>query len=194
MRLTIIGIQGSGKGTQAKLIAEKFKLKRVTVGEILRKEIKKKTKEGAILAKYMNKGLMAPNSIVNRVVLKNTPKDNFIVDGFPRDERQLKVADKLNLEKVVLLTLPKKEVYDRIKKRRKIEKRTDDEEKALETRLKLFYEHSPKIIKHFKDKLIKINGNQTIRKVFSDIEKAIKNDYFNRNKFVETRISGYFGI
>ena len=174
MRLAIIGIQGSGKGTQAKLIAKKFKLKRVTIGEILRKEIKKKTLRGKILAKYMNKGLMAPNSIVNRLVLKNTPKDNFIVDGFPRDERQLKVADKLDLEKVIFLTLPKKEVYRRIKKRREIEKRTDDEERALETRLKLFYEHSPKIIKHFKGGLIKINGNQTIKKVFADIEKALE--------------------
>ncbi len=174
MRLAIIGIQGSGKGTQAKLIAKKFKLKRITVGEILRKEIKKGTQQGKILAKYMNKGLMAPNSIVNKVLLENTPKDNFIIDGFPRDERQLKTADKINLKKVILLTLPKKEVYKRIKKRREIEKRTDDEEKALETRLRLFYEHSPKIIKHFKDKLIKINGNQTIKKVFSDIERALK--------------------
>lgn len=173
MRLAIIGIQGSGKGTQAKLIAKKFKLKRITVGEILRKEIKKKSLKGKILAKYMNKGLMAPNKIVNKVILKNTPEDNFIIDGFPRDERQLKIADKLNLEKVILLTLPKKEVYRRIKIRRKLEKRTDDEEKALETRLKLFYEHSPKIIKHFKNKLIKINGNQTIKKVFSDIEKTL---------------------
>jgi len=176
MRLAIIGIQGSGKGTQAKLIAKKFKLKRVTVGEILRKEIKKKTLRGLILARYMNRGLMAPNKIVNKVILKNTPKDNFIVDGFPRDERQLYVADKLNFGKVILITLPKKEVHKRIKKRREIEKRTDDEEKALETRLKLFYEHSPKIIKHFKDRLIKINGNQTIRKVFLDIEKTLRKE------------------
>ncbi len=174
MRLAIIGIQGSGKGTQAKLIEKKFKLKRITIGEILRKEIKEKNKQGKILARYMDKGLMAPNSIVNKVILKNTPKDNFIIDGFPRDERQLSIADKINLEKVILLTLPKKEIYKRVAKRRKLEKRTDDEEKALETRLKLFYEHSPKIIKHFKDKLIKINGNQTIKKVFSDIEKALK--------------------
>lgn len=174
MRLAIIGIQGSGKGTQAKLIAKKFKLKRITVGEILRKEIKKNTKQGRILAKYMDKGLMAPNSIVNKVLLKNTPKDNFIIDGFPRDSRQLNVADKVNLENVILLTLPKREVYKRIKKRREIEKRTDDQEKALEIRLKLFYKNSPKIIKHFRDKLIKINGNQTIKKVFSDIEKVLK--------------------
>lgn len=174
MRLAIIGIQGSGKGTQAKLIARKFHLKRITVGEILRAEIKKKTLRGRILAKYMNKGLMAPNLIVNKIILKNTPKDNFIVDGFPRDERQLNVADKLNFEKVILITLPKKEVYNRIKKRREIEKRADDTDKGLETRLKLFYEHSPKIIKHFKDRIIKINGNQTIKKVFSDVEKALK--------------------
>jgi adenylate kinase len=174
MRLAIIGIQGSGKGTQSKLIAKEFKLKRVSIGEIARKEAKSKSKQGKILAKYVNKGLMAPNKIINELIMKNTPKENFIIDGFPRDKRQLKVADKVNLEKVILVTLPKKEVYKRIKKRIKLENRTDDQEKALETRLKLFYKYSPKIIKHFKDKIIKINGNQTRKKVFSDIKKALK--------------------
>tara|TARA_Y100000310_G_C20482376_1_gene715309 strand:- start:232 stop:783 length:552 start_codon:yes stop_codon:yes gene_type:complete len=173
MRLAIIGIQGSGKGTQSKLIAKKFKLKRISVGKIARKKAKSRSKEGKILAKYMNKGLMAPNPIINKLILKNTPKDNFIVDGFPRDKRQLKVADKINLEKVILVTIPKKEVYRRIKIRKKLENRIDDQEKALETRLKLFYKNSPKIIKHFKDKMIKINGNQTRKKVFSDIKKAL---------------------
>jgi len=179
MRLAIIGIQGSGKGTQAKLIAKYFKLKRISIGEIARKEQKNKSISGKILAEYMNKGLMAPNPIINKLILKNTPKNNFIIDGFPRDEKQLKVADKTNIEKVIFLTLPKKEVYKRIKKRKKLEKRIDDQEKALENRLKLFYKHSPKIIKHYKDKIIKINGNQTRKKVFSDIKKALKT---NTNK------------
>jgi len=173
MRLAIIGIQGSGKGTQAKLITKEFKLKRISVGELGRREIRKKSKEGKILEKYMNKGLMAPNQIVNKLILKNTPKNNFIVDGFPRDEKQLKVADKINLEKVILITLPKKEVYKRIRKRKKLEGRIDDQKEALETRLKIFYKQSPKIIKHFEGKLIKVNGNQSIKKVFSDIKKAL---------------------
>jgi adenylate kinase len=174
MRLAIIGIQGSGKGTQSKLIAKKFKLKRISVGKTARKKARSRSKEGKILAKYINKGLMAPNPIINKLILKNTPKNNFIIDGFPRDKRQLKVADKINLEKVILVTIPKKEVYRRIKIRKKLENRFDDQEKALETRLKLFYKNSPKIIKHFKGKLIKINGNQTRKKVFSDIKKALR--------------------
>ncbi len=174
MKLAIIGIQGSGKGTQAKLIAKEFKLKIVSIGEIARKEIKKKSKEGKILRKYMDKGLLAPNRIINKLILKNTSKDNFIVDGFPRDKRQLKVAKKINFDKVILLTLPKKEVYKRIKLRKKSQDRADDTKDALETRLKIFYKQSPKIIKSFKGKLIKINGNQSIKKVFSDIKKALK--------------------
>jgi len=110
MRLAIIGIQGSGKGTQAKLIAKYFKLKRISIGEIARKEAKNKSRSGKILAKYMNKGLMAPNPIINRLILKNTPKNNFIIDGFPRDEKQLKVADKTNIEKLIFLTLPERSV------------------------------------------------------------------------------------
>ena len=176
MRLAIIGIQGSGKGTQAKLIAKKLKLKRVAIGELARKEIKSKSKEGKILAKYMNKGLLAPNKIINQLVLKSVPKNNFIIDGFPRDEKQLKVAKKIKLDKIILLTLPKKEVYKRIKLRKKLEGRTDDEKKALETRLKIFNEHSPKIIKHFKEKVVKINGNHPIKKVFSKIQNALKKE------------------
>lgn len=174
MRLAIIGIQGSGKGTQAKLIAKKFKLKIISIGEILRKEVKKQSKEGKILKKYLTKGVLAPNPLVNKLILKNTPKDNFIIDGFPRDKKQLKTAEKTKIEKVILLTLPKKEVYKRIKIRKKLEKRTDDKKESLETRLKLFYKYSPEIIKHFKKRVIKINGNQSIKKVFSDIQKALK--------------------
>lgn len=173
MKLAIIGIQGSGKGTQAKLIAKEFKLKRISIGEIARKEIKSKSKEGKILAKYMNKGLMAPNRIINKLILRDTPKNNFIIDGFPRDKRQLKVAKKIDIEKVILITLPKKEVYRRIRLRKKLENRIDDQEGALETRLKLFYKYSPKIIKHFKNKLIKVNGNRPRKKVFSYIKKAL---------------------
>lgn len=174
MKLAIIGIPGSGKGTQAKLIAKEFKLKRIAVGKILRNEIKTNSRKGKILEKYMNKGLLAPNKIVNKLVLKNTPKDNFIIDGFPRDKRQLKIAKKLNLDKVILLTLPKKEVRKRINKRKKLQGRIDDKKQTLETRLKLYDKNFPKIIKHFKNKLIKINGNQTIKKVFKDIKKELE--------------------
>ena len=174
MKLGIIGIQGSGKGTQAKLIAKEFKLKRISVGKILRDEIKSGSRRGKILAKYMDKGLLAPNRIVNKLILKNLPEDNFIIDGFPRDKKQLKVAKKIKVDKVILLTLPKKEVYKRIKKRKKLEGRVDDEKEALDARLKIFYKQSPEIIKFFGEKIIKIDGNQSIKKIFSDIKKGLK--------------------
>ena len=169
MKLAIIGIQGSGKGTQVELITKKFKLKKISVGNLVRQEIKKQSRKGKILAKYANKGKLAPNRIINKIVLENTPKDNFIVDGFPRDEKQIRTAKKLKLDKVLVLTLPKKEVYKRLRKRRKLEGRIDDQEKAMDTRLKLFYKNSPKIIKHFKNKIIKINGDQTIKKELTEI-------------------------
>ncbi len=174
MKLGIIGIQGSGKGTQAKLIAKEFKLKRVSVGKILRDEIKSGSRKGKILKKYVDKGELAPNRIVNKLILKNLPKGNFIVDGFPRDKRQLKAAKKMGFEKIILLTLPKKEVYKRIKIRKKLEGRVDDTQEALDARLKIFYEQSPKIIKFFGDKIIKIKGNQSIREVFGEIKGKLR--------------------
>jgi len=174
MRLAIIGIQGSGKGTQAKLIAKEFRLKRISVGKILRDEIKKGSRRGKVLAKYIDKGDLAPNRIVNKIVLENLPKDNFIVDGFPRDKKQLKVAKKVKFDKVILLTLPKKEVYRRIRLRKKLEERADDTQEALDERLKIFYKQSPKIIKFFGDKIIKINGSGSIKKVFGEIKKKLK--------------------
>lgn len=178
MRLTILGIQGSGKGIQSKLLAKHFHLKRIPIGELLRKEISKKTQEGKILEKYMNKGEMAPNKIVNKVISENIPKDNFILDGFPRDHHQLKFADKKKIDKVILLKIPKKIVYKRIAIRRKLENRKDDEEKALKERLRLFYKESPYILEHFKNKLISINGNQPIKKVFEEIKHKL-NNYLN---------------
>ena len=174
MKLGIIGIQGSGKGTQAKLIAKEFKLKRVSIGKILRDEIASKSRRGKILKKYVDKGLLAPNRIVNELILKNLPRDNFIVDGFPRDKKQLNLAKRVGFDKIILLTLLKKEVYKRIRKRRKLEGREDDAQKALDERLKIFYEQSPKIIKFFGKKISRINGNQSVKKVFGDVKKRLK--------------------
>lgn len=173
MRLSILGIQGSGKGTQSKLLAEHLHLKRIGSGESLRKEIKKNTKDGKILAKYMNQGLMAPNKLVNKIISKEIPKDNFILDGFPRDHHQLKFADKEKIDKIIFLAIPKKVVYKRINLRRKLENRADDTSQALKERLKLFYKETPIILKHFKGKVIKVNGNQPIRIVLKDILKKL---------------------
>jgi adenylate kinase len=96
MKLLIFGPQGSGKGTYASRLAEKFGLKKVTVGDLLRAEIKKGSEIGKIIKPYVEKGELVPYEIAVALVKKEIEGvENFILDGFPRDIKQAEELDKI---------------------------------------------------------------------------------------------------
>lgn len=96
MKLIIFGPQGSGKGTYASRLAEKFGLKKVTAGDLLRAEIKKGTEIGARIKPYVEKGELVPDEITIALVKRELEGvENFILDGFPRDLKQAEGLDKL---------------------------------------------------------------------------------------------------
>jgi adenylate kinase len=173
MRLIILGPPGSGKGTQSKLLAKKFHLKHISAGDLLRTEIKNNTKDGKAVEKYVNSGRMAPDKTVIKILLNAIPQDNFIFDGFPRNRGQLKYLKHLAIDKVIFLKTPEKIVILRLKKRKFLENRKDDESKAIKTRLKIFHKEMPHILRFYKDKLIMIDGNNSIKHVFNKILKKL---------------------
>ena len=79
MRLIILGAPGSGKGTQAKLLAKKLHLKHISTGELLRKEYEKKTKLGIQAYTYWSKGNLVPNSVSIAITEKHLPLDNYLL-------------------------------------------------------------------------------------------------------------------
>jgi adenylate kinase len=94
MKLIIFGPPGSGKGTYSSRLKEKFRLEKISTGDIFREEIKRGSNLGKRVEVYLKKGELVPDEIVIEVVrerIKNL--DNFILDGFPRTVEQAKALD-----------------------------------------------------------------------------------------------------
>ncbi|MFH1838347.1 MAG: nucleoside monophosphate kinase [Candidatus Kuenenbacteria bacterium] len=118
MKIIFFGPQGSGKGTQAELIAKKFNIPAISPGAIFRQEIAKKTKLGKIATEYLNKGKLAPSNLTNEIVKKYLKKSNckkgFILDGYPRDLIQANFLDKIvKIDLAIEIVLSSKECLKR---------------------------------------------------------------------------------
>ncbi len=92
MRLILLGPPGAGKGTQAKLLAEKFNIQQISTGDILRQAVKNKTKMGLKAKSYMDQGKLVSDNVVIGIIkdrLDNADcSKGFILDGFPRTIQQ----------------------------------------------------------------------------------------------------------
>lgn len=93
----MLGAPGAGKGTQAKMIAEKYKIPHVSTGDIFRMNIKNGTELGMEAKKYMDQGLLVPDELTVRILLdrvaKEDCKDGYVLDGFPRTIPQAEVLE-----------------------------------------------------------------------------------------------------
>lgn len=99
MRLILLGPPGAGKGTQAKILAEKLSLPHISTGDILRQNVKDATALGKEARHFMDQGLLVPDEIVARMLLERfqspDTKKGFILDGYPRNLNQAKQLDEM---------------------------------------------------------------------------------------------------
>ncbi|MBI4335042.1 MAG: adenylate kinase [Candidatus Omnitrophica bacterium] len=97
MRLVFLGPPGAGKGTQAKLVSERFKIPHISTGDLLREAIKADTSVGREVRVYMDRGELVPDNIVIRIATERLAKPDtvqgFILDGFPRTKWQAATLD-----------------------------------------------------------------------------------------------------
>lgn len=203
MKLVFIGPQGSGKGTQAKIIAEKLGLVHISTGDLLRGatgELKEKIDE------YMLKGELIPDELMIRILNKRISEPDcekgFILDGFPRNLKQAEELEKeINVDKYVEIAIGDEEAVKRVSGRwnckdcniaynvvtapkPKVEgkcdkcgnelfQRADDKEGAIRKRLEVYHSETEPILEKYD--IIRINGEQDIEKVSEDILDALKN-------------------
>ncbi len=103
MKIIMLGAPGAGKGTQAKLIAEKYGIPHVSTGDIFRANLKEGTPLGLEAKKYMDKGALVPDELTVRILLDRVAADDckngYVLDGFPRTIPQAKVLE-TELEKL----------------------------------------------------------------------------------------------
>lgn len=97
LKIIMLGAPGAGKGTQAKLIAEKYNIPHISTGDIFRANIKEGTELGKEAKQYMDKGQLVPDELTVRILLDRVSKDDckngYVLDGFPRTIPQAEVLD-----------------------------------------------------------------------------------------------------
>lgn len=97
MKIIMLGAPGAGKGTQAKLIAEKYQVPHISTGDIFRANIKNGTELGMEAKKYMDQGLLVPDELTVKILLDRVAqpdcKNGYVLDGFPRTIPQAEVLD-----------------------------------------------------------------------------------------------------
>ena len=95
MKIVMLGAPGAGKGTQAKMIAEKYSIPHISTGDIFRANIKNGTELGMEAKKYMDQGLLVPDELTVKILLDRVAKDDckngYVLDGFPRTIPQANV-------------------------------------------------------------------------------------------------------
>ncbi|WP_408070284.1 adenylate kinase [Butyrivibrio sp. JL13D10] len=98
MKIIMLGAPGAGKGTQAKMIAEKYKVPHISTGDIFRANIKNGTDLGKKAKEYMDKGQLVPDELTVEILLDRVAQDDcangYVLDGFPRTIPQADVLDK----------------------------------------------------------------------------------------------------
>ena len=128
MRLLLIGSPGSGKGTQAKYLIDKFLIPQISTGDMLRKNVRNKTSLGKEAQKFMKSGKLFPDSIILNMMKKRLAeqdcRNGYILDGFPRTIPQAEgldfLLDNLNqkLDQVVVMDVPDNLIITRLSNRR----------------------------------------------------------------------------
>lgn len=183
MNLIILGPHGAGKGTQAKKISEHYGLEVISTGEIIRENIKNNAPLAKKFKPYLDSNKYVPDKLMNVIIglkLKKHRK-GFALDGYPRTLEQAKFLDSLlpeleiKLDFVVNLEVNKEELIERMIKRGKLEKRPEDTEEGIRSRMNEYVTKAEPVIDYYRSRglVADINGDQTIEKVFKDIKQVL---------------------
>ncbi len=184
MDIIFIGIQGSGKGTQARLLQEKKGYALFETGAQLRSISQENSVLGKKIKKIIENGNLVENETVMALVETFLESHNasqpILFDGIPRFETQRQSLETLlnnqnRLFHVIHITLPESEVLKRLHERAEKEGRKDDTKEAIQTRIQHFYTYTQPLIDTWKkeNKITTINGDRPLQDVHTDILSLI---------------------
>jgi len=186
MNIVIFGPPGAGKGTQSNFIVNKFNLHQLSTGELLRKEIKDKTKLGLEISSIINSGNLVSNIIVSdlieKYIINKEYKNRLIFDGYPRNLEQAKNLENLlkkndqKINIVLKLSVSLEVIKKRILERKNIEKRTDDNETIAIKRYEMYEKNIKPVIDFYKGSnlLTIVNGERSVAEINSEISDLIE--------------------
>ena len=189
INIVLFGPPGSGKGTQAQNLIEKFNLKQISTGDLFRYNMKNDTELGKLAKSYIDKGELVPDQVTTDMLIEEIRKPSdtagFIFDGYPRTAVQTEaleviVKKELNDSIDICLSLIVEDsiLVERLLKRGEISGRSDDSNvEIIENRIKEYYTKTAEVAELYKQqgKYVEINGvgeiNEISEKLFAEVEK-----------------------
>jgi adenylate kinase len=182
------GPPAAGKGTQAKIIEQKYGLRQLSTGDMLRAQVDEGTELGKQAKIIMDSGKLVSDEIVIGMIADSMDKASgakgFIFDGFPRTNAQAEALDKMlndrnqSINMVLELKVDDEALLARIKKRAKGEGRSDDTVDAMKVRLEQYHSYSTEVLPHYtaKEIVFAIDGMRNIDEVTMQIEAILEED------------------
>ncbi len=180
--LVLLGPPGSGKGTQAALLSEKYGIPAISTGDVLRAQVEAGIPLGKRVKAYLDRGELVPDSLVVDLIqhrlLDPDTQQGFILDGFPRTLPQAQALDTMlaaldrPLDAVLYLQVDPQAVRERLGQRH----RGDDRQSVIDHRLDVFLDQTAPLITYYQEegKLKLIDGSQPPEVVAASIEDAIR--------------------
>ena len=183
MRLLILGPQGSGKGTQAKRIAEAYGVPHVATGDMFRAAVAEGSELGRRVAPILEAGGLVPDDLTIELIRERlADEDGFVLDGFPRTIAQAEELDSMldeidkPLDAVILLQVSDGVATERLASRAVAEGRADDSPEAIANRLRLYHELTELVVDRYRAEGIQVavDGERPMDEVFSAIQDALE--------------------
>ncbi|GAC1668644.1 MAG: adenylate kinase [Candidatus Dormibacteraceae bacterium] len=163
----IFGPPGSGKGTQAARIEKELHLAHLSTGQILRHEVKRGTDVGKEVARSMSAGDLVPDNLVVSIVRQrlSVPDKSagVLLDGFPRTVEQARALDEMLAEEekdvdfVIALEVPEKELVERILRRAAVQLRADDTREAIAERMHEYHKLTEAVLDHYHARGVRVD-------------------------------------
>lgn len=184
--LILFGPPGSGKGTQSEKLIERYGLKHLSTGDLLRSEISRYTPLGQEAKNFMDKGELVPDEVVIGMIssaLDENPKvKGFLFDGFPRTSTQAEALDKLldlkksPIEVMLALDVTEEELVARLVKRGETSGRSDDNnEQVIRARLIEYSNKTAAVADHYtqSEKVVLVKGEGSVDEIFKKLCRVI---------------------
>jgi adenylate kinase len=187
VRIVFLGPPGSGKGTQAKSLAQSLGVPMISTGEILRGAVRAGTSLGLKARVTMESGGLVPDDVIVALVRERLDQPDvrrgFILDGFPRTTQQAEELDRIlasggaasGLTAVINLRVSEEAVVDRLRGRANQENRADDHPEAISERLRVYQEKTEPLVAFYRKRglLLEVDGMGDIAEVEDRIARCI---------------------
>lgn len=183
--IVMLGAPGSGKGTQAKIMAQKFQFSHVSTGDLFRKNMSEGTPLGIEARSYIDRGALCPDSLTINMLhdfLENMPEvKGCILDGVPRTTLQAEMLDgvghakHLPIHLVINLNVEPDELMKRMLNRAKLEGRSDDTPEIIAKRFENYFAQTKPLEEFYAKKgiLRQINGMDTVENISAEICRVV---------------------